>query len=111
MSAEEVTEACEALLAVARHHDCPHWLLDGRASPREQPRELHQWLREEYLPRAMRTLQQPLSVAFLVRPTVRHGLASLGYPAATEWYPEIGHLGWFADEAPARAWLAQQRRS
>lgn len=37
LSAEEITESCELLLATAEAHLCPYWLLDGRHHRREQP--------------------------------------------------------------------------
>ena len=48
LSAEESTHSCEALLATAMHHGCCHWLPDGRSHQQAQPRELHEWMQEEY---------------------------------------------------------------
>jgi hypothetical protein len=111
LSAEEVTEACEVLLASARHHNCPYWLLDGRSNPREQQPQLHQWIREEYFPRVRAVLKRPVHVAFVVTPLVRSGLDRLGFAVVEELHPGVGCIGWFADEAPALTWLIQQRRS
>ena len=109
LSAEEHTQACELLLAAARYHDCADWLLDARANPQPPPLALQHWLREEFLPRAAQELGRAAHVAFLVPPEVRQALGRLGYPARLALGPGAGQLGWFTDEAPARAWLAQPR--
>ena len=111
LSAEEYTEVCELLLAAARHYGCADWLLDLRANPQPPPLALQHWLRDEYLPRAAQGLGRAVHMAFLVVPEVRHALGRLGYPARLTLGPGAGQLGWFTDEAPALAWLAQQRES
>lgn len=109
LSAEEITEACELLLAAARQHGCCDWLLDGRSNPSEQPPELHQWMREEYFPRVRAALGQPLHVAFLVAPAIRQGLERRGLSSVEELHPGVDAIGWFADDA--LAWLARQRHT
>ncbi|GAB3297818.1 hypothetical protein [Hymenobacter tenuis] len=47
LSAEEVTETCELLLATARLHQCRYWLLDGRSHQQAQPQALQEWMQEE----------------------------------------------------------------
>ncbi|MCC3153204.1 hypothetical protein Q3A66_09600 [Hymenobacter sp. BT770] len=109
LSAEEVTESCELLLAMAQRHQCTCWLLDGRHHQREQPQELHDWLREEYLPRVRAVLGRPFFIAFLVPPFVWAGLLAKGYSDPQDWHTHAVHLAWFTHEAPALEWLAQQR--
>ena len=111
LNAEEYTQACELLLAAARRHGCADWLLDARANPLPPPLALQHWLRDEFLPRAVQELGRAVHVAFLVPPEVRRALSRLGYPARLVLGPGAGQLGWFTDEAPARAWLAQLRGS
>ncbi|WP_188559847.1 hypothetical protein [Hymenobacter glacieicola] len=109
LSAEEVTETCELLLAAAAQHRCPYWLLDGRANAEHQPVELHEWMREEYFPRVRAVLGQQLQVAFLVKPAVWHGLRERGYEAPQDWASFALHAGWFTEELPALAWLQRQQ--
>ena len=108
LSAEEITASCELLLATARRHVCPHWLLDGRHHRDEQPADLHAWMREEYFPRVRAALGRPVCVAFLVPPAVWAGLAAKGYDNPLDWHSPAARLAWFTAEAPARAWLARQ---
>lgn len=108
---EEVTEACELLLVAAAQHRCPYWLLDGRANDQHQPVELHDWMREEYFPRARAVLGQQLQVAFLVTPDVWQGLQARGYEAPQDWASFALHAGWFTEEPLALTWLHMQRTS
>ena len=105
LQAEEVTETCELLLALARQCNCTRWLLDGRATPYGQPAALRTWLREEYWPRVRAALGRPVRVAFVVTPAVRHQLDRQGYPGSEALPSGAGHVGWFIGEADARGWL------
>lgn len=109
LNAEEITVTCELLLATARHHSCAFWLLDGREHVRDQPQCLHDWMREEYLPRVRQVLGQTPCVAFLLPPAVWAGLPARGYPQPLDWQAHAACLGWFTDEAPALVWLARKR--
>ena len=109
LSPEEMTEACEVLLATAQSYQCPYWLLDGRPNPRGQPLPLRQWLREEFFPRVHSTLGQRLYVAFLVRPAFRLELDEKGFGIDEPLHPFAGRIGWFVDEAEILDWLARYR--
>jgi len=109
LSAEEVTETCEMLLDSAVRHHCPYWLLDGRSHVGQQPRELHDWMREEYFPRVRESLGVQPQVAFLVKPEVWAGLPTRGYEDPNDWLAHAVRMAWFTDEAQARQWLEQQR--
>ena len=50
LSATEMTEACEMLLEHAQRHDCPYWLLDGRADSPGRPTDVYEWMKDEFLP-------------------------------------------------------------
>ncbi|WP_400190577.1 hypothetical protein [Hymenobacter sp. B81] len=110
LSPEEVTEACELLLDQARRHGCPYWLLDGRLNGSEQPRELHEWMQEEYFPRVRTELGRMPSIAFLVTPQVWAGLPTRGYDEPGNWQSRAARMAWFTDDAPALDWLRQQRQ-
>ena|GEM_PF-1690314 len=105
LSAEEITETCELLLATARRLHCTSWLLDGRAHQREQPQSLHDWMREEYFPRVRKVLGTAPNVAFLVPPHIWAGLPAKGYTDPTDWLSRAARIAWFTEEAPAREWL------
>lgn len=107
--AVELTEVCELLLTVAQQQDCPYWLLDGRTHTQEQPGEFHEWLREEFFPRARAVLGRQLHVAVVVLPAEWQGLPQKGYDHPLDWHSLPARLGWFTQEADALAWLAQQR--
>lgn len=109
LNGEEMTEACEVLLAVARQQECACWLLDGRANPGGQPLPVRKWLREEFFPRVRAVLGQPLYVAYLVTPALRRDLDERGFGRDEELHPLVGRVGWFVEEAQALAWLAQYR--
>jgi hypothetical protein len=109
LSPVEITETCELLLATAEKHQCPYWLLDGRANAQHQPVELHEWMRDEYFPRVRATLGQRPHVAFLVAPEVWQGLNERGYEAPQDWTSFALHAGWFTEEPLAVAWLQLQR--
>lgn len=109
LNAEEVTATCELLLDTALRHRCPYWLLDGRPHVQEQPQALHNWMREDYLPRVCQALGRQPCIAFLVPPAVWASLQSRGYTQPLDWRSHAARLGWFTDEAPALDWLARQR--
>ncbi len=109
MSPEEITESYELLLATARQHTCPYWLLDGRHHHQEQPQALQDWMQEEFFPRVREALGEPAHVAFLVLPLVWASISARGYDELADWYVQAAHLAWFTDEGAARAWLAQQQ--
>jgi hypothetical protein len=109
LSSEEITESCELLLATAVEHRCPYWLLDGRHHRREQPQALHDWMQEEYFPRVWKVLGQTPCVAFLVPAFIWAGLPGKGYDEPQDCFARTVHMGWFTEEAPARAWLGRQQ--
>lgn len=109
LDAEEITVTCEWLLHEALRHHCPYWLLDGRAHVQQQPQSLHDWMREEYFPRVCQVLQALPHIAFLVSPAVWAGLPEKGYVEPLAWHSRTARIGWFTQEAPALAWLGQQR--
>ena len=109
LDAEEITASCEWLLDAALRHHCPYWLLDVRAHVQEQPQCLHEWMREDYLPRVRQTLGRQPCIAFLVPPAVWAGLPGKGCPQPVDWQSHTARLGWFTDEVPALDWLARQR--
>ena len=109
LSAEEITESAELMLDAARQQNCPYWLLDGRLHERPQPRTLHYWMQEEFVPRAWATLGQQVGVAFLALPTGQQALAEQTGTTLQEWQLPAVRMGWFVDEAAARAWLFRRR--
>jgi hypothetical protein len=109
LSAEEITHSCELLLATARRHACPYWLLDGRHHRGTPTAALHAWIREEYFPRVRDVLGRPVCVAFLVPPEVQKRLGDKGYVDPLDEHSPAARMAWFTDEALARAWLARQR--
>ncbi len=109
LSAEEMTESAELMLDAARQQNCPYWLLDGRLHERPQPRALHYWLQEEYFPRVWATLGQQVCVAFLALPTGPQSQAEHNGTTLQEWQMPAVRMGWFVDEAAARAWLSRRR--
>jgi hypothetical protein len=109
LSAEEITETCEVLLATARHYECQYWLLDGRSHQRAQPQALHHWMQEEYFPRVRAALGGQPCIAFLVPPFVWEGLPAQGYAQPLDSLAHGVRMGWFTQEQEALHWLAQQR--
>lgn len=110
LSAAEFTETCELLLAQARRHDCPYWLLDGRADEDVRPPCLYQWLTDEFLPRVSRTLGRMPYVAFVARPSFWQALQAHAYgPLAPAQLSATFRINWFTDEAPAAEWLNSYR--
>ena len=109
LSAEEITHTCEALLATALHYDCRHWLLDGRSHQQAQPRELHEWMQEEYFPRVRAHLKGQPCIAFLVPRFVWEGLPAQGYENPLDSFAHDVRMGWFTAEEEALAWLDRQR--
>lgn len=108
LSAEEMTEVAELLLTAARQQNCPYWLLDGRRHVRPQPPALHHWMQEEYFPRVRAELGQPPCIAFLALPTAPQQPMP-DEAALRAWQTPAVRMGWFTDEAPARAWLHRFR--
>ncbi|MBC6609244.1 hypothetical protein H8B13_20665 [Hymenobacter sp. BT188] len=109
LSAEEITETCEVLLATAAHYRCRYWLLDGRAHQQAQPQELHAWMQEEYFPRVRAALGGQPCIAFLVPFFVWEGLSAQGYAQPLDSLAHGVRMGWFTQEEEALAWLARQR--
>jgi hypothetical protein len=109
LSAEEITETCEVLLAAARHHQCRYWLLDGRSHQWAQPQALHHWMQEEYFPRVRAVLGGQPCLAFLVPPFVWAGLPAQGYAQPLDSLAHGVRMGWFTTEPDALHWLARQR--
>ncbi len=108
LSPLEFTEACEMLLAAARRHRCPYWLLDGRADADSRPLDVYEWLIDEFLPRVHRVLDRVPTLAFIARPDFWDALR------ARSFAPPIVIAGtfranWFTDEGEALAWLASYR--
>jgi len=112
LSVAEFTEACELLLAQARRHHCPYWLLDGRADEPVRPAGVYGWLNDEFLPRLRAALGQAPCLAFVAEPHFWQNLEAHSYgPLAPAQSSPSAHIGWFTDEAAAMDWLATQRRA
>ena len=111
LSAEEVTEGAELMLKAARQQNCPYWLLDGRRHEHPQPPALHHWMQEEYFPRVRARLGQQPCLAFLALPMGQQSEQpeQLNVPLLQEWQTPAVRMGWFTDEAAARAWLSRCR--
>lgn len=109
LSAEEITETCEVLLAAACFHQCRDWLLDGRSHQQAQPQALHEWMQEEYFPRVRAELKGQPSIAFLVPPFVWEGLRAQGYAQPEDSAFHGVRMAWFTEEEAALAWLAGQQ--
>ncbi|AMJ64987.1 hypothetical protein [Hymenobacter sp. PAMC 26628] len=110
LSVTEFTEACELLLATARPHGCPYWLLDGRADSADRPGDVYEWLVEEFLPRARKVLGHMLCVAFMAEPDFWAALQARSFAQPAPKVTATFRAGWFTDETAALAWLDQQRR-
>ena len=108
LSVAEFTEACEMLLATARRHRCPYWLLDGRADANTRPPDLYEWLSDEFLPRVHRVLHRVPTLAFVARPDFWRELRAQNFAPPTVIAGTF-RAGWFTDEASALAWLTTFR--
>lgn len=111
LSAAEFTEACELLLSQAQQHDCPYWLLDGRADrPEQRPLDVYEWLTDEFLPRVRRSLGRVPCLAFIALPAFWEALQARHYapPSPVQLSPAF-RANWFTTEAEALAWLRQFR--
>lgn len=109
MSVTEFTEACEMLLAEARPHRCPYWLLDGRVDDANRPADVYEWLVEDFLPRVHRALGRVPCLAFVARPEFWAALQARSYAQPAPKVAATFRAGWFTGEAEALAWLAQLR--
>lgn len=106
LSATEFTEACEMLLAQARPHRCPFWLLDGRADDTSRPPDVYEWLTEEFLPRVRRALGRVPTLAFVAQPLFWNALQAQSYaPPPPVLVSGVFRANWFTDEATALTWL------
>ena len=108
LSALEFTEACEMLLAAAKEHCCPYWLLDGRADTNSRPPDVYGWLSDEFLPRVHRVLGRVPTLAFIARPEFWHALRAQSY-APPMAIASTFRAGWFTEESTALAWMATYR--
>ena len=108
LSALEFTETCEMLMAAARQHRCPYWLLDGRADADTRPAAVYEWLIDEFLPRVHRVVGRVPTLAFIARPDFWDSLRtrSLASPIVIAG---TFRANWFTDEDSALAWLATYR--
>ncbi|GAB3637182.1 hypothetical protein GCM10027422_27720 [Hymenobacter arcticus] len=110
LSATELTEACEMLLEHAQRHQCPYWLLDGRADASGRPNDVYEWMTEEFLPRVHRTLGRVPCLAFIAQAEFWQELQASHYaPPAPALLSPTYRTGWFVDEAIAQTWLNQFR--
>ena len=110
LSAVELTESCELLLAVAQQHSCPFWLLDGRSDHVGHETAVYDWMREEFFPRAYQVLGRIPCVAFMAQPEFWQRLQARGYvPVDPVTVSAAFRTNWFVEEADALAWLAQFR--
>lgn len=66
-------------------------------------------MQEEFFPRVRQVLGQTPCVAFLVPAFIWAGLPAKGYDEPRDCFARAVHMGWFTEEAPARAWLARQQ--
>jgi len=110
LSAAEFTEACELLLAEAQAHQCPYWLLDGRADENTRPLNIYEWMGEDFLPRVHRALGSVPCLAFIARPEFWLALQTQGYASdALTLRRAVFRADWFTDETAALTWLNQFR--
>ncbi|MDJ0364807.1 hypothetical protein QMK33_06555 [Hymenobacter sp. H14-R3] len=110
LSATEMTEACEMILEHAQRHNCPYWLLDGRADASGRPTDVYEWLAEEFLPRVHRTLGRVPCLAFIAQAEFWQELRAHHYaPPTAALQLATYRAGWFVDETTAQAWLNQFR--
>ena len=66
LTAQEFTQTCETTLAMASAFHCRYWLVDGRTNPAPHRFRSHNWLEEEFLPRALEILGRPPFLAYLL---------------------------------------------
>ncbi|WP_310395011.1 hypothetical protein [Hymenobacter sp.] len=112
LTATEFTEACELLLAQAQEHDCPYWLLDGRADENIRPPALFQWLVEDFLPRVPKVLGRVPCLAFVAQPRFwREFQARNSTPDSPGLFVPGFRTGLFTEEAMALDWLDTFRTS
>jgi hypothetical protein len=110
LSAIEFTESCELVLAIAQQHQCPFWLLDGRADDIGHGTDVYDWMREEFLPRAYQVLGRVPCVAFMAQPEFWLALQARRYaPVDPVTVSAAFRTNWFVEEDEALAWLAQFR--
>ncbi len=110
LSPAEFTEACELLLAMAQQHQCPFWLLDGRADTAERPPDVYEWLGEEFLPRVYKALGLIPCLAFVARAEFWESLQARNYASPTRALSGTTfRANWFTSEEDALAWLGQFR--
>lgn len=110
LSAIELTEVSELLLAWAKHYECPFWLLDTWVDTKPQPLDVYEWLRDEFFPRVQRSLNRIPCVAFVAQPKLWQALNILSYaPPIPVILSAAYRAYWFTNEAEALAWLAQFR--
>lgn len=109
LSAQEFTEGCEMLLAMAQYFNCRFWLLDGRANASLHPFSIRNWLEEDFLPRALTVLGRPPCLAYLVpahwqvQPGTSYVFSSNELSLATY------RMALFEAEADAMAWFDRFR--
>ena len=109
LSAEEVTQSCELLLAAAQRFSCPRWLIDRRAdAPGSQLQDLYEWLQLDFFPRVRTAMGASIHVAFLVTPEEYVRVRQYQYAAPLEWHSAVVYINWFANEALAQQWLQAQ---
>jgi hypothetical protein len=110
LTAVELTESCELVLAIAQRHSCPFWILDGRADDIGHQNDVYDWIREEFLPRAYHVLGRIPYVAFLAQPKFWEALQARHYaPLDPVAAATVFRTSWFVQEEEALAWLAQFR--
>ncbi|TDN36078.1 hypothetical protein E4631_03660 [Hymenobacter sp. UV11] len=110
LSPAEFTEACELLLAKAQQHQCPFWLLDGRADTSERPSDVYEWLGDEFLPRVYKTLGRIPCLAFIARAEFWEAMQARNYASPTSpLFATTFRADWFTSEQDALAWLGQFR--
>ncbi|GAA4052850.1 hypothetical protein GCM10022409_44740 [Hymenobacter glaciei] len=102
LSSLEFTEACEILLAAAREHRYPYWLLGGRADIDARPPDVYAWLSDEFLPRVHRVLGGGPTLAFIARPELWHSLSARSFAPPRAIFGTF-RANWFTDEDAALA--------
>ena len=106
LTAAEFTESCEMLLAEARPHGCPYWLLDGRNDANVRPPDVYEWLTEEFLPRVRKVLGRVPRLAFVAEASFWQALQARSYaPPPPVLVSGVFQANWFTDEKAALSWL------
>jgi len=109
ISAAELQQGYQAILAMADECQCGRWLLDLRRRNELATPEIDAWMQTFFLPQLRDRYAEPARLAFLVSPLRAAQTASAApAPAALDAAPGTHILtASFTDEAAAYRWLAR----